>query len=95
MAEKRHEHADERQKKLLCDRLGRIEGQVRGIAKMVESDVYCEDILTQLASAKAALNGVIMILFENHAQHCIAPDLADSDAESVEELVRLVKRLIG
>jgi DNA-binding FrmR family transcriptional regulator len=95
MDEKRHEHWDDRQKKTMCDRLSRIQGQVRGITKMVESDVYCEDILNQLASAKAALNGVIMIVFEKHAQHCIMPGVAKMDAESIQELTRLVKRLIG
>ena len=93
--EKHHEHRDHRQKKAICDRLGRIEGQVRGITKMVESDVYCEDILNQLASAKAALNGVMMVIFENHAQHCIMPAATESNNESVQELTRLVKRLIG
>jgi DNA-binding FrmR family transcriptional regulator len=95
MEERRHAHRDERQKKLLRDRLGRIEGQVRGLSRMVESDLYCEDILNQLASVKAALNGVAMILFEDHAQHCIVPSLPASSTEPVQELTRLVKRLIG
>jgi DNA-binding FrmR family transcriptional regulator len=95
ISEKRHEHWGDRQKKTICNRLGRIEGQIRGITKMVETDVYCEDILNQLASAKAALNGVIMILFENHTKHCIVPSVTETGIESVQELTRLVKRLIA
>lgn len=93
--EKHHEHRNDRQKKTICDRLSRIEGQIRGISKMVETDVYCEDILNQMASVKAAFNGVIMLIFENHVQHCIAPAVTESSTESVQELTRLVKRLIG
>jgi DNA-binding FrmR family transcriptional regulator len=95
MSGKHHEHWNDRQKKSICDRLSRIEGQIRGITKMVESDMYCEDILNQMASAKSALNGVIMLIFENHAQHCIAPALSESKAELIQELTELVKRLIG
>ena len=93
--EKSHTHQDEQQKKTLCDRLARIEGQVRGIKKMVESDVYCEDVLNQMASVRAALNSVIMIIFENHAQHCIVPSSTEKNDASVQELTRLVMRLIG
>ncbi len=93
--EKQHEHKDAQQKKVIGDRLGRIEGQIRGVKKMVETDVYCEDILNQLGSIKAALNGVIMILFESHAQHCIIPSMAKNADESLHELTRLVKRIIG
>ena len=93
--QKVHTHHDDQQKKALCDRLVRIEGQVRGVKKMVESDVYCEDVLVQLSSIKSALNGVIMILFESHARHCIAPSLPDNKDDSILELTRLVKKMIG
>jgi CsoR family transcriptional regulator, copper-sensing transcriptional repressor len=93
--EKIHVHHDQKQKKILCDRLVRIEGQIRGIKKMVESGVYCEDILNQMAAAKSALNGVIVLLFEDHAQHCISLPSTNAKDAPVQELTRLVKRLIG
>ena len=83
-------------KKDLQDRLRRIEGQVRGIQRMVDGDQYCIDILTQLNSATAALKAVGMGLLDEHVRHCVKDsiDQGNSD-EKVEELLVAVARFSG
>ena len=83
-------------KKDLQDRLRRIEGQVRGIQRMVDQDQYCIDILTQLNSATAALRAVGMGLLDEHVRHCVKDsiDQGNSD-EKVEELLAAVARFSG
>ena len=83
-------------KKDLQDRLRRIEGQVRGIQRMVDQDQYCIDILTQLNSATAALKSVGMGLLDEHVRHCVKDsiDQGNSD-EKVEELLVAVARFSG
>lgn len=75
-------------------RLRRIEGQVRGIQKMVEEDRYCADILTQISSVQEALRSVGRELLRNHLKHCATAAIRSSDAEAekmYEELVSLMK----
>ncbi len=83
-------------KKDLQDRLRRIEGQVRGIQRMVDEDQYCIDILTQLSSVTAALKAVGMGLLDEHVRHCVKDsiDQGNSD-EKVEELLAAVARFTG
>jgi len=83
-------------KKDLQDRLRRIEGQIRGIQRMVDQDQYCIDILTQLNSATAALRAVGMGLLDEHVRHCVKDsiDQGNSD-EKVEELLAAVARFSG
>lgn len=83
-------------KKDLQDRLRRIEGQVRGIQRMVDGDQYCIDILTQLNSVSAALRAVGMGLLDEHVRHCVKDsiDQGNSD-EKVEELLAAVARFGG
>jgi DNA-binding FrmR family transcriptional regulator len=76
-------------------RLRRIEGQVRGLQKMVEEDRYCADILVQIASVQEALRSVSRELMRNHLRHCAGDKLKDGGAaadEAVDELVDLVYR---
>ena len=81
----------------LLDRLARIEGQVRGIARMVEDDRYCTDILTQISAVQAALDKVALGLLDGHARHCLAgghggPSHPD---EQADELMGAVGRLLS
>jgi DNA-binding FrmR family transcriptional regulator len=80
----------------LLKRLARIEGQVRGIAKMIEDDRYCIDILTQLGAVDTALEAVALKVLEEHVQHCVAGALASGDEalanEKTAELVEAVQR---
>ena len=63
---------DEKQKKSKLARLGRIEGQVRGVARMVEQERYCIDVLTQIRAVRAALDKVEQEILHDHLQHCVA-----------------------
>jgi DNA-binding FrmR family transcriptional regulator len=63
---------DEKVKKSQLARLGRIEGQVRGVARMIEEDRYCIDVLTQIRAVRAALDRVEQEILSDHLQHCVA-----------------------
>ena len=78
----------------LCNRLNRIEGQIRGIRGMVERNAYCTDILTQVAAASAALNGFSKALLTNHIKTCVAQDIRDGKDETVDELVATLQKLM-
>ena len=81
----------------LLRRLRRIEGQVRGVAQMVEGDRYCIDVLTQIAAATRALQGVAVGLFDDHLRHCVADAVAagGSDAQvKLTEATAAVERLL-
>jgi DNA-binding FrmR family transcriptional regulator len=80
-------------KPALLKRLNRIEGQVRGVAKMVEEDRYCVDILTQIAAIQSALDALAMQLLESHTKGCVRSAIKSGDGEAaVDELMNLVKR---
>lgn len=81
------------------DRLARLEGQVRGIARMVEEDRYCVDILTQTAAVRSALRAVERALLENHARHCVEAAIKSGDPEDqrtkFDELIALLQKTQG
>ncbi len=83
-------------KEALTKRLHRIEGQVRGIERMVQDDRYCLDILTQVAAVKTALESLAFEVLDDHVRHCVAGALADSDervaSEKTTELLAAVRR---
>jgi CsoR family transcriptional regulator, copper-sensing transcriptional repressor len=83
-------------KDALVKRLHRIEGQVRGIEKMVEDDRYCIDILTQVAAVNTALESLAYKILDDHVRHCVANALASGDVadamEKTEELLAAVQR---
>lgn len=84
------------EKDALLKRLARIEGQVRGIAKMVEEDRYCIDVLTQLSAVDTALSAVGMRLLDSHVKHCVTDALASGSKKDAEaksrELLAAVER---
>jgi CsoR family transcriptional regulator, copper-sensing transcriptional repressor len=80
----------------LGDRLARIEGQVRGIARMVDDDRYCIDVLTQINAVRAALDKVALGLLDGHARHCLAGGGGPTDPdEQVKELMGAVGRMMS
>jgi DNA-binding FrmR family transcriptional regulator len=83
-------------KDALVNRMRRIEGQARGIAKMITDDRYCIDILTQIAAVSTALEAVAAILLEDHVTHCVRHALESGDdavaAEKTRELLQAVQR---
>ncbi len=91
-----HKHGYAHDKEPLITRLHRIEGQVRGIERMVADDRYCIDILTQLAAVTTALESLGFVILDEHVKHCVAGALASGDeaeAQSkAEELLEAVHR---
>ena len=87
-------HRSEEEYKALINRLNRIEGQIRGIRKMVESDCYCTDILTQVSAAQAALNAFNRELLANHIRSCVAEDIRSGKDETIDELVSTLQKLM-
>jgi DNA-binding FrmR family transcriptional regulator len=75
-------------------RLRRIEGQVRGLQRMVEDDRYCIDILTQVSSVTKALQGVAVGLLDEHMHHCVMEAAAHGDSSKVTEATAAIERLI-
>lgn len=80
--------------KSLLNRLSRIEGQVRGIRKMVEADAYCTDILVQVSAVNAALNAFNKELLANHIKTCVANDIKNGKEDTVDELVATLQKLM-
>lgn len=90
----RKKHRDEPEVRALSNRLSRIEGQVRGVRKMVEEDGYCTDILTQVSAVQAALNAFSRELLANHIKTCVVVDIRDGDDEVVDDLIKTLQILM-
>ena len=78
----------------LLARLARVEGQVRGVSRMVEDDRYCIDVLTQISAIQAALDKVALGLLDEHARHCVIGGPEDAQADRTDELMAAVGRLM-
>lgn len=92
-----HEHPTtprtEEEKQAVNNRLKRIEGQVRGIQKMVEEDRYCVDILIQISAINAALKKVGIEVAERHVKHCVSDAVTSGEGnEAIEELMAVMKQ---
>lgn len=87
-------HREEEELKKLMNRLNRIEGQVRGVKKMVEKDVYCIDIITQVAAIQSALAGFNKVLLKEHISTCVVEDVKQGKEDKVEELVNTLQKLM-
>lgn len=86
---------DSKRRQNVLKRLGRIEGQVRGLARMVEEDKYCVDILIQVAAAKSALNKVGLIVMEGHAHGCLVAAIQRGEGtEAVDELMDVIGQFV-
>lgn len=75
-------------------RLRRVEGQVRGIERMVSDDTYCIDVLTQVSAATKALQNVALLLLDDHVRHCVANDVRAGSTDKVEEAMSAISRLV-
>ena len=87
------ERSEEECRKLIA-RLNRIEGQIRGIKNMVESDAYCNDILTQAAAATSALNGFSKEVLARHMYTCVADDIRAGNDQVIDELMGTLLKLM-
>lgn len=90
---KTKERSDKEHKDLI-NRLNRIEGQIRGIKRMVDENVYCPDILVQVAAVNAALNSFNKVLLGNHIKTCVTQDIKDGKDETVDELLVTLQKLM-
>ena len=84
----------EKERHDLMNRLKRIEGQVRGLQRMLEENAYCPDVLTQAAAVQAALNGFCRTLLASHLHSCVTEDIRAGHDEAVDELMELMKKLM-
>ena len=79
-------------------RLSRIEGQVRGIQRMIDEDTYCIDVLTQVSAVTKALQAVAVGLLDEHVRHCVKNAVADGDTDAIETMVaeatKAIERLV-
>ena len=78
----------------LLKRLARVEGQVRGIARMIEDDRHCIDVLTQVSAVRKAVDAVALELVDDHVRHCLADSSGDERAARTDELMAAVGRLV-
>ncbi|MBP2242827.1 DNA-binding FrmR family transcriptional regulator [Cytobacillus eiseniae] len=90
----RKSHHPERVKKDLTTRLNRIEGQIRGIKGMIDRDVYCDDVITQISATQSAINSVARILLEGHLKGCVVDRLSEGEHEVLDELVITIQKLM-
>ena len=99
MEDKNTDNMENKSEKECCchsskHRLSRIEGQVRGIKGMLEKDAYCPEILVQVSAVNAALNSFNKVLLANHIRTCVADDIRDGKDETVDELVKVLQKLM-
>jgi CsoR family transcriptional regulator, copper-sensing transcriptional repressor len=90
----RKSHHSGKVKQNLISRLNRIEGQVRGIKRLIDRDTYCDDVITQISASQAALNSVAKILLEFQLKECIVDRIQDGEIEVLDELLVTIQRLI-
>lgn len=84
----------EKDYKDLVNRLSRIEGQIRGIKRMLDEDCYCPDIMIQVSAANAALNSFNKVLLANHIRTCVADDIRNGNDDVIDELVTTLGKLM-
>ena len=92
MAKHKHTPRSEEEIKNLKSRINRIVGQLNGVAKMLDDNRYCGDILTQLLASEAALKQVAYIILKNHMETCLVEDIKNDKKESIDELIELLER---
>lgn len=82
----------EEEKKTINNRLNRIEGQIKGIKKMINEDTYCNDVLIQLSAIENSIRSLSNYVLENHLYNCIAQDLENGEIDTIDEVISLFKR---
>ncbi len=87
-----HRHEDD--KKKLLNRCNRIEGQVRGIKGMIERDVYCDDILNQIAAVQSALSSLSKIVLEHHMHSCLIERIQKGEYDVVDEIMTTIGKMV-
>lgn len=85
-------HRGDDEKKIINNRISRIEGQLKGIKKMIEQDTYCSDILVQLSAIENSVKSLSNHILENHLYSCVTRDLQNGNLEVIDELISLFKK---
>lgn len=78
----------------IINRLSRVEGQIRGIKKMIEGETYCDDVINQIEASRSALASIEIILLEGHLKNCITEQIKSGDDEVIDEVLKTIKKLI-
>lgn len=94
ISSKRKSHHSDKVKQNLMSRLNRIEGQIRGIKRLIERDTYCDDVITQISASQAALNSVAKILLEAHMKECVVDRIHEGDMEVLDEVLVTIQKLM-
>lgn len=84
----------EENKKKLSNRINKIEGQIKGIKKMIDDDIYCDDVLNQISSVKSALNGLSKALLERHLNTCVIEKIKNDDSQVIDELLITLNKML-
>lgn len=84
----------QQEKKNLLTRCNRVEGQIRGIKGMIEKDIYCDDILNQIAAARSALDALSRVLLENHLKNCVVSRVLAGDLEVIDEVLVTIQKML-
>ncbi len=87
-------HREEKLRMNLLKRLNRVEGQIRGVKGMIERDAYCDDVLNQIAAARAALKSISSLLLESHIHGCLVDKIRRGEDEVVDELLLTINKLL-
>ncbi|WP_173337103.1 metal-sensing transcriptional repressor [uncultured Ruminococcus sp.] len=90
----RKKKRSEQEFRLLMNRLKRIEGQVRGVEKMLENDAYCPDIMVQVSAINSALNSFNKVLLASHMKSCVVNDIRAGKNETIDELVATLQKVM-
>lgn len=90
----KHKHRETKEYTDFINRLSRIEGQVRGVKKMVEEERYCVDILNQVSAIQSALNSFNKVLLTNHIKTCVVQDIKQGEEGAIDELCVTLQKLM-
>ena len=90
--DKKKTHRSEDEKKIITNRINRIEGQLHGVKKMVQEDIYCKDVLVQLSAIENSVKSLSNHILENHLYSCVTRDLENGKLEIIDELISLFKK---
>ncbi|MGM0845788.1 MAG: metal-sensitive transcriptional regulator [Bacillota bacterium] len=92
--EERKSHHSDKVKGNLVTRLNRIEGQIRGIKRLIENDTYCDDVITQISATQSAMNSVAKLLLEGHMKTCVLERIQEGDTEVLDEVLVTIQKLM-
>ncbi len=85
-------HRSEDEKKIITNRINRIEGQLHGVKRMVKEDMYCKDVLIQLSAIENSVKSLSNHILENHLYHCVSKDIENGNLDIIDELIALFKK---